>query len=140
MSNWQIRPAHVLGLVAAVATLSLFIPRASSQSGRDVEAGAHDQRLLSRIALLEKRLIEVEDRLAAVEQSEKPSRNSANVKRSSTNEGRRQSDNCASPSYLDNRGVRHVRAECALQSSGATCEPPFVLDPEGIKRIKMDCL
>ncbi|MGC4064681.1 MAG: hypothetical protein QM784_08570 [Polyangiaceae bacterium] len=140
MSNWQIRPAHALGLLAAVASLSLFISPASSQSGRDVEAGNHDQKLLSRIALLEKRLSDVEERLQTVEQNERTSRSTASAKRATPQEPRRQVDNCSSPSYLDSSGVRHVRAECIQSTAAASCEPPFVLDTEGIKRIKTDCL
>jgi hypothetical protein len=139
MLHWQIRPTHVLGLLAAIFSLSLFIAPASSQSGRDVEAGNHDQKLLSRIALLEKRLSEVEDRLQTVEQNEKASRSAATAKRT-PQESRRQADTCSTPSYLDSSGVRHVRAECAQVTAAASCEPPFVLDTEGIKRIKTDCL
>lgn len=140
MSNWPIRPLNALGiLVVAVLSLGLFVPTANSQSDRST-AAAGDVKLQARVTLLEKRLAELEERLQLVENGEKSARSATSAKRVAATESKRSADSCASPSYLDQSGVRRVRVECAQGTSTSDCETPFVVDPDGIKRVKTDCL
>jgi hypothetical protein len=140
MSNGSIRRNVISGVSATIISLLLFVPNANSQSKRESDAVVNEQKLQARVALLENRLGALEDRLRLLEQGEHSNTTPTASKTSMTSTTKKPVDGCASPSYLDNMGVRHVRRECLQESSLANCETPFVVDPDGIKRVKPDCI
>jgi hypothetical protein len=140
MSNRPIRRTLLSGVVAAVVSLGLFVKTANSQLGRELNAGGNEQKLQARVALLETRLGELEERLRQVEQGDSVEGHSTNVKPQSNSVGNKLHSRCTIPSYLDGSGVRRVRRECLQGNSVGNCESPFVVDIDGIKRVKPDCL